>query len=107
MRRREKEFFAKADFRVIHIDNEGCILERSTSSRKMILVINRTEDDLEIPYELNCLRKPESIFEMQKEQSDKLKPYSGIILEISWVLREWKKGNFLPFSYGIFDKYIQ
>ncbi len=62
-RNSEKEFLKDADFGVIHIDGEICILERRKANRRLIYIANISERKLEIS-QYGILEKSQMVFSM-------------------------------------------
>lgn len=83
MRTDNCSFFAEADFKVVHIDHEKCILERMTPKRKFRLIINRTGKEINVLASNLLGEKFEIVFEVHGRYNGKtIEPYSGVVLEI-------------------------
>lgn len=83
VRKKNMQFFAEADFKVVHIDQEKCILERMTKAKKLRLVVNRTDREINISAATLLGEKTKVIFTVnEKDASNIIGPYSGVVLEI-------------------------
>lgn len=77
------DFFAKADFKVVFVDSEKCILERSLKERRIRCIINRTERKINISASCLLYEKTEVLYSIEEQDNEKeLEPYSGIVLEV-------------------------
>ena len=83
MRKQNKTFFGEADFEVIRVSDEICVLERRTENKKLVLIINRTDRILDIPEDIRKLGSVKVVFVTKKTLENKIAPYSGVILEMS------------------------
>ncbi len=82
-RRSEKNFFKDADFNVVHIDGDICILERSKESRRLLLVVNRSDHVVDLRKYDVIPRESRIVFCTDKEKGNSyINSYAGIILEI-------------------------
>ncbi len=81
-RKKEKEFFGIADFEVKWADDEGCIIKRMSEDRSMILVLNRTNQVLDLPSDIYEGKSAKIIFNTKETLENKIAPYSGMILEL-------------------------
>ena len=83
MRKQNKAFFGTADFKVIRVNDEICVLERRNENKRLVLVINRTDRVLNIPEDICKLNSVKVVFVAKKTLRNKISPYGGVILEMS------------------------
>ena len=83
MRTDNRSFFAEADFKVVHIDYEKCILERMTHKRKLRLIINRSGEEINVLASNLLGERLKTVFEVYgKYNGETIAPYSGVVLEV-------------------------
>lgn len=84
LRTSEKKFFANADFKVINIDNEVCILERRDKKRTLLLIINRCDYTVDISKYTSGKEHYRIVFSTSKNVNvTHVNSCEGMILEIS------------------------
>ncbi len=78
--RNSKEYLKNANFKIVYINEEICLIERFTKDNKLLLALNRTQDEKEIklPEEYE---EAKVIYSLNKSDKNKLDSYGCIIIE--------------------------
>ena len=74
--RKANTIFKEGEFRIIHIDNNVFIAERSLGKNTIVMAVNRTRKEMDIS---NFVRNKNVIFKINdSDDTNVLSPYGGI-----------------------------